>query len=127
MAWLALFVLAAIPAPLPSVAPNAAADHQIDATVGNPCTPSAETPVTIGDNFYSPQDFTLTNGVGAKVVWTYVQGNDQHTTTETLLRWRSPHLNPGDHYTVLFCQTGTFDYYCEVHGFIQMHGSVTIR
>ncbi len=87
------------------------------------------TGVTVGDNFYSPANITVTSG--STVTWTWT-GANQHTVTSgtpggtgvgTL--FNSPIQTTGT-FVFTFTQTGTYPYFCLIHG-AAMTGSVTVQ
>src|SRR5438309_11855449 len=87
---------------------------------------AANRPVTIGDNFYSPKEITVTKG--DKITWTYPNsGTTSHSVTarpsqaESFDSSASPAcpptcLQPGESFAHTFNKVGTFIYYCKVHG-----------
>jgi hypothetical protein len=69
--------------------------------------------VAIGDNFFSPQTITVT--VGTTVHWTN-SGSHVHTTTSSTGLWDSGNLSSGQTFDYTFNSTGTFPYFCQIHG-----------
>jgi plastocyanin len=76
--------------------------------------------VTIGDRFYSPDNFEIPNG--STVNWTN-EGSLPHTVSSTA-GFGSNALNFGQSYEHTFTRTGTFFYQCTFHS--DMHGRLTV-
>jgi plastocyanin len=74
------------------------------------------TDVTVGDDFFSPQN--VTNSVGDSVKWTW-QGANSHSSTGPGLPalWDSGIHGNGFVFTQTFSKAGTFPYRCLVHSF----------
>lgn len=84
---------------------------------------SSNSAVSIGDNFYSPSQLTVTPGTTVK--WTN-NGQAPHTVTSTsggVLG--SPTINRGDSFSFRFTSSGTFNYFCTIHGQV-MSGTITV-
>jgi plastocyanin len=47
--------------------------------------------------------------------------------TGTDPNFKSPTINPGHTYSFTFHHAGTYVYYCQVHGYALMHGTVTVH
>jgi plastocyanin len=102
--------------------PSASGPAQAFVTVGDPCRADDRETVAIRDaptiGFY-PEDLDV--AVGTLVTWSH-QGVIPHTTTQgeeweevpTGL-WDSGEMNSLDTFTVLFCATGSYAYYCWYH------------
>jgi plastocyanin len=87
---------------------------------------------------YKPSTLTVTNGSGVK--WTDAT-SVQHTVTRctaaacngtgpgsgTDSTFTTATLAPNGTFTHTFHGTGTYNYYCSIHGFAAMHGSVTVQ
>ncbi|MFN2589374.1 MAG: plastocyanin/azurin family copper-binding protein, partial [Actinomycetota bacterium] len=91
---------------------------------------AATTAVSIGDNFYSPEQVTI--AVGDTVVWTH-NGQAPHSVTADDGSFDSSPTCPatgcletGDTYSHTFTTAGTFGYFCKVHG-QSMSGSVVVK
>ena len=84
------------------------------------CTPTT-VGVTIGDNFFSPQNSSVY--VGTTVRWTNV-GRRQHSSTSTTGQWDSGLLSEGQTFNYTFNSVGTFSYFCTEHG--GMTGTITV-
>jgi plastocyanin len=123
-----MLVSLSLPVELSPIGP-AAATIDYDQKVGD-CTPVsvAQGSLDIKDDFFDPNPATfLTGGLPIVITWTNRSPNFQeHTTTAVNGDWRSPHLQPGDTWKVLFCNNGSWTYFCEVHGFLNMHATLTI-
>jgi plastocyanin len=79
--------------------------------------------VSIGDNFYSPAQMTVSPGT--TITWTN-NGNAAHTVTSTaggILG--SPTLSRGGKFSFRFTSSGTFNYFCTIHG-QSMSGTITV-
>jgi plastocyanin len=84
---------------------------------------------------YSPADLTV--HVGQTVVWTN-STQAPHTVTSCTTSacsgvgpgsgspMNSPFMNPGQIYSVQFTTPGTYNYYCQIHGYPVMHGTITV-
>src|SRR6266571_6407729 len=72
--------------------------------------------VTIGDNFFQPVQDTV--GVGGTVTWTWT-GVNQHQVTFDDGATGSDALTTGT-FSRTFNATGTFTYFCAVHGRVVM-------
>lgn len=81
-----------------------------------PAALGVTTSVTIGDNFFSPQN--VTNSVGDSVQWTW-QGIASHSSTGPGFPalWDSGIHANGFVFTQKFAKAGTFPYRCVVHSF----------
>jgi plastocyanin len=109
--------------------PDAAVNPVAIVATGGSCT---------SEFCYSPADLTIRQGTS--VTWT----NDTttiHTVssctaaacsgvgpgTGTDPAFDSPIISPGGTFTVLFHGTGTYNYYCQIHGYTVMHGTITVK
>jgi plastocyanin len=72
---------------------------------------------------YHPANLTVT--VGTNVAWTNTSAAP-HTVTGVSGGPSSGTLLPGTRYTFKFTSPGTFTYFCTIHGFAVMHGTVTV-
>jgi plastocyanin len=84
------------------------------------------------------QPSSLSVAHGTKVVWKNTTtaphtvsrctvaacGVSGGTGTDTGLG--SPTITPGNRYKFTFNGTGTYVYYCQIHGFAVMHGTITV-
>lgn len=78
--------------------------------------------VSIGDSSFTPQAITI--NVGDTVTWTN-NGVLVHTSTRSgTFPWDSGFMSPGQAFSVIFTQSGTFPYLCTTHGFT---GTVTVQ
>jgi plastocyanin len=83
--------------------------------------PAAQVPVEMGDDFFRPENLSIT--AGDTVVWTNT-GDDEHTATDTGNAFHSGTMNAGDAYQYTFDSAGTYDYVCAFHD--DMTGTVTV-
>lgn len=84
---------------------------------------AAERGVDIRDNSYSPTPVTVT--AGDTVKWTH-RGNVLHTVTADDNSFNSENMLPGNTYTHVFPNPGTYGYHCTIHG-NAMHGTVVVQ
>jgi plastocyanin len=75
---------------------------------------AASVNVNIKDFKFDPAVITVT--VGTKVTWTEI-GPTEHNTVSKAdpPLWESPIMNPGDKYSYVFNEAGTYDYWCTLH------------
>lgn len=83
---------------------------------------AAVTPVSIGDDFFSPASVTI--NVNDQVQWTWA-GAISHSTTSNSGVWDSGINGHGFTFSKTFTAAGTFPYHCTVHSF--QTGSVTVQ
>jgi plastocyanin len=76
--------------------------------------------VVVGNDFFSPG--TVKVAVGDSVKWSF---EDTHTSTSTQGFWNSGTKNAGQSYSRPFTDSGTYPYYCTIHG-MMMHGTVQV-
>jgi glucose/arabinose dehydrogenase/plastocyanin len=85
---------------------------------------------SVGVNI-EPLDFNpsvVSIDVGDQVVWTWV--SDFHNTESQTDLWSSPVENTGFVFTNVFTASGTFPYFCVVHGFtgeVDVQGATTLN
>ena len=88
--------------------------------------------VSVQDNSFSPSSRTISTGT--TVTWTWIAGTNAYTGTEP--NSHSVTFNDGvgssgvqsvGTHTRQFTQTGTFDYFCSVHGASIMAGVITVE
>ncbi len=90
---------------------------------GGSSGPEITTDVTVGNNFFSPEDIQVVPG--ATVTWTW-SSNVRHNVT-----FADPGINNsgdrtgGDYATAMPMATGMYDYQCTIHS--GMDGSVTVE
>ncbi len=85
---------------------------------------------------FSPQTFTVTSGT--KVTWSNMT-SVTHTVTRcttaacpvgpgngTDAAFGSGDIGAGQTFSVTFQNLGTYNYYCQIHGYSVMHGTVTV-
>jgi uncharacterized protein (TIGR03118 family) len=101
-------------------------------SVGASSARAATTHVDMIDFGFSPQNVTIV--VGDTVTWTNT-GSFTHTTTSGTTTggvrhpdglWDSGSVLPGQTYSRVFTQAGTFPYYCTPH-YTSMTGTVTVK
>jgi plastocyanin len=82
--------------------------------------------VTMGDNFFAPDDITV--AVGATVVWEIISGDARHdvVASDGSFRSNSP-MNRGDTFSYTFTQAGEYAYICSFHTLEHMVGKVVVR
>jgi len=81
----------------------------------------------------------LTVPRGTKVVWKNPT-TAPHTVTRCSVvlcgvsggtgadpNFKSPTINPGKSFSFTFHKPGTYRYFCKVHGFTVMHGTITVK
>jgi plastocyanin len=97
-----------------------------------PLTPTA-TPrriatvkVSIGDNFFAPDEVTV--AVGSTVTWQIDAGENPHdiAATDGSFRSNSP-MNRGDIFSYTFTKAGEYAYVCSFHIPEGMRGKVIVR
>jgi plastocyanin len=85
--------------------------------------------ISIGDNFFSPSNLTVS--VGDTVQWVN-NGNVVHTTTSGTPSsnpgqlFDSGNLSRGETFSFRFTAPGSFQYFCRIHG-ISMSGTITVQ
>lgn len=87
---------------------------------------SGKVPVAVGDNWFKPQDVTIT--AGSKVVWTN-KGKILHSVkADKGSPFKPKTLSVKAKYTVKFKKPGTYGYYCTFHGApgSGQHGTITV-
>lgn len=100
----------------------------LSCTNDNSTTPPNNT-IIIRDNLYDPA--TLTVNVGTPVVWRD-EGSNQHTVTSGTptvqpgALFDSGPLTNGGGFQFTFNASGTFPYFCRVHG-VAHTGTITVR
>lgn len=105
--------------------PNTPAQTPPDS--GSPQTDMRTRPRTLTvemkDNVFSPQIISV--NIGDTVVWKNT-GKNNHTTTglDGPLLWDSGNIAPGQSYSRLFDQPGTYSYHCGIHP--DMKGTVIV-
>jgi plastocyanin len=95
----------------------------IDGTASITVDDSPITSVNVGDNFYDPSSLTVASGV--MVTWNWSGGNP-HTVTFDDGIGNSSTQTSGTH-TRSFASTGSFGYFCTVHGAEVMSGVVIVQ
>ena len=83
--------------------------------------------VTVGDNYFKPDDLEVT--AGTKVTWTN-QGKILHSVTPNKgKRFGTKELSRGKSYSYKFKKPGTYAYYCTFHGSPGkgQHGTIVVK
>jgi plastocyanin len=83
---------------------------------------TATTPVSVGDDFFSPADVTINQN--DTVQWTWTGFIDHSSTSDTGL-WDSGITGHGSTFSFQFTSAGGFPYHCNVHSF--QTGTVTVK
>jgi len=85
---------------------------------------AADQKVTIDNFSFSPP--TITVPLGTRVVWTN-RDDIPHTVTDaaTPREFRSPPLDTGESFSMVFNHAGTFRYFCSLHP--HMQGTVVVK
>jgi plastocyanin len=78
--------------------------------------------VTVGNNFFSPVDVTVTPGT--TVTWQWAANAAEHNVTFDDAE-HSPTQSSGS-FTRTFATAGTFPYHCTIHTAAVMHGTITV-
>jgi plastocyanin len=98
------------------------------APAGGTLVKSGFTVVTVGDNYFYPEDLTVTSGT--TVEWSYDVGSGETESTHNVVAldktFVSGDLNPGTHYSFTFQQSGQYMYVCSYH-VKQMTAKVTVQ
>jgi plastocyanin len=82
--------------------------------------------VTMGDNFYAPDELTV--AVGATVTWEIVSGDAKHdvVAADGSFRSNSP-MNRGETFSYTFTKAGEYLYTCSFHTVEHMVGKVIVK
>jgi plastocyanin len=78
----------------------------------------------LGPNAYSPDPAVV--AVGSTVMWMNTD-SIAHTATSSTGIWDSGVIAPGGSFSRVFSTTGTFPYYCTIHGAAAMSGTVVVQ
>jgi plastocyanin len=83
--------------------------------------------ITIGDNFFNPASVTVSRDSSrtATVTWTWAGRNPHSVTFDA--GGRSSGVQRAGTFTRSFDRTGSFTYFCTVHGRAIMSGMVTVQ
>jgi plastocyanin len=85
-----------------------------DARAAVPAQPSGKAKITIGDNFYRPDEIEIT--AGTKVVWTN-KGKILHNVRPSQGKaFGTKAVSSGKSYSYRFKKPGEYAYYCSFHG-----------
>ncbi len=116
-------------APASSTAPPAPSVHTISPVLPTPTaarTLSTTASVSIGDNFFAPDEVTV--AVGATVTWQITQGDALHdvVASDGSFRSSSP-MNRGGTFSYTFVKAGEYAYVCSFHIVEHMVGKVIVK
>jgi len=115
-------------------------EGMLGAATPPPVKKIAITGVACPNGLYCYKPPALTVHKGTKVVWTNASGTI-HTVTRCTkaacnglnggtgkqLKLASPSMAPHKTYAFTFTGLGTYRYYCKIHGYGVMHGTVTVK
>ena len=112
----------------------------LGATTPPPVKKIAITGTACANGLYCYKPAAVTVRKGTKVAWTNASGvihtvtrctraacNGTTGGTGRQTRLASPSIQPHKSYAFLFTGLGTYRYYCKVHGYGIMHGTVTVK
>jgi len=98
------------------------------APVGTPVARSGLVNVSVGDNYFYPQEIRIT--AGSTVEWDYNGGGGEtesiHNVVGPNAIFSSGDMNPNSRFAYTFEQPGRFDYVCSYH-VKQMTGTVIVQ
>jgi len=82
--------------------------------------------VSMGDNFFGPDEITV--AVGATVTWEIISGDAKHdvVASDGSFRSNSP-MNRGDTFSYTFAKPGEYAYICTFHTIEHMVGKVVVK
>jgi plastocyanin len=84
--------------------------------------------VTVGDNYFYPEELRVT--VGSTIEWDYSGGGGETESIHNVIAsdnaFSSGDLNPGSRFAFVFGRSGEFDYVCSYH-VRQMTGKVLVQ
>ncbi len=82
--------------------------------------------ITMGDNFFAPEEVTV--AVGATVAWEIVSGDAKHdvVASDGTFHSNSP-MNRGDIFSYTFTTAGEYAYICSFHTVEHMTGKVIVK
>jgi plastocyanin len=89
--------------------------------------PGGKTTVTVGDNYYKPEDIEIT--AGTKVTWAN-KGRILHSVTPDKGKlYGAKTLPKGKKYSFTFKKPGTYAYHCTFHGApgSGQHGTIVVK
>lgn len=99
---------------------------------GNGTNPLAANSVNVGDNFFNPESVTVSTGT--TVTWTWIGATDPYTgvgpNTHTVTfndGVGSSGAKSSGTQTRQFNETGTFGYFCIIHGPAVMSGTIVVQ
>jgi plastocyanin len=112
-------VVAPTSKPAPPATSTVTAGSTVTSTLSAPLAPKQVVQVQALDDFFRPQDITVT--VGTQVNWLNV-GQKKHTVTNDTLF--DSDLLVGQTFSYTFDKPGTYQYYCVVHSESPTEGMV---
>lgn len=105
-----------------TTAPAPDTKFRIRAAIYVVATAPATATVSVGDNFFAPSQLTVQPGTTVK--WTF-DGNNPHTVSSNTNLFDSGNENHGATFEFRFTDSGTYQYFCRVHG-QSMSGTITV-
>lgn len=87
--------------------------------IDSPIIGSTGALVAIRNFTFSPATVRVKPGTTVTWINCEPEGIDAHTSTSDDALWDSPFLEPGATYSYTFAATGTYDYHCLPHPFMQ--------
>jgi len=90
---------------------------------GNDNTPTVTTDVTVGDDFFNPEDIQVLPG--AMVTWTWSSNREHNLSFVDNAITDSGNRRGGTYTTAMPMATGTYNYQCTIHP-TSMNGTVTV-
>ena len=87
---------------------------------------SGKVPVTVGDNFFQPEDVTIT--AGSQIVWKNKGKILHNVKADKGTPFKTRTIPVKGSYKVRFKKPGTYGYYCTFHGGpgSGQHGTITV-
>jgi plastocyanin len=109
-----------------TAAPSAAGTAVVSFTPTAAPTLAKTARVTMGDNYYAPDEITI--AVGGTVTWEIVAGDAKHdvVASDGSFHSNSP-MNRGDLFTFTFTKAGEYAYICSFHTVEHMMGKVVVK
>ena len=89
-----------------------------------PPPPQPSASVTVGDNFYDSNNVTISTGQSVQFNWT---GQASHSVTFDPPKNDDSGEKSSGSFTLSFTNSGTFTYFCTVHGRAVMSGTVVVN
>jgi plastocyanin len=112
-----MFLVAAVVAIAATACSSSADDaNEVTTSSGGAVTTtvgSSDAAVSVKEFAFSPG--TITVAAGTAVTWTNNETGVAHTTTSDDGVWNSQTIQPGEDFTTVFADPGTFTYFCSIH------------